>query len=152
MGADANIMDEEMISEFKKANLEFKLVDLPQQRVFDRAASLPNGQRASLICSKVATVDTELHVWHWTALILRMVRWLVTNQMVGEPLLGRPVLEELDLNTRIILAVAADKHSGIADVSSLLEEDRTPPTGRVARILEGVYHPEGGADSFPQIL
>lgn len=79
------------------------------------------------------------------ALHLRYVVFagLVTDQAVGEPLLGRPVLEFLELNTRDILAAAAEKHSGVVDIT---EYFNATPKGKVARILDGVYHSEGGAD------
>jgi len=146
IGADANIIGDAMLTDFKKAGVDFTVEDLPVKSVFDMAASLPNGKPASLICDKAVVIDTELHIRHGSALILRGVRWLVTNQSVGEPLLGRPLLEALGLNTREILSAAAEKHSGVVDVSALMEYDSKPPTGRVARILEGVYHATGGVD------
>lgn len=61
----------------------------------------------------VSNVDTELHILRGSALTLRVIRWLVPDQTVSEPSLGRPVLEFLGLNTRDILAAAAEKHSGV---------------------------------------
>lgn len=90
-------------------------------------------------------MNTELHIRHGTALTLRNVRWLVTDQTVGEPLLGRPVLEELGLNTRNTLAAAAEKYSGVVDMHGILY-NKQEPKGKVAHILEGVYQYEGGAD------
>lgn len=109
------------------------------------AASLPNGDAAPPICTKVLTIDTELHIRHGSALTLRRVRWLVTDQTVGELLLGRPVLKKLGLNTRDILAAAAEKHSGVVDLYDVLYS-KPEPKGKVSRILEGFYHSHGGAD------
>ena len=106
---------------------------------------LPDGQPATLTFKQVVTVDTELYIRHGTALTLRGMKWLVTDQTVGDPLLGRPVLEALGLNTRNILAAAAVKQSGEVDVPSLFDSTPTP-SGKVARILEGVFHANGGAD------
>ena len=71
----------------------------------------------------------------------------MTKQAVGEPLPGRPLLEALGLNTRDILASAAAKHAGIADVPELFNQHAERPTNsKIARILEGVYHAEGRID------
>lgn len=146
IGADANILGNSMVKKFKESGVEFSVETLPTKSVFEMAASLPNGEPASLMCDKAVVVDTELHIRHGSALVLRGVRWLVTNQSVGEPLLGRPLLEALGLNTQEILSAAAEKYSGAVDVSTLMDKDDKPPKGRVARILEGVYHAKGGVD------
>lgn len=143
--SDDNILDHAMMAEFKKSGVEHAVETLLRPRIFDMAANLPNGKRASLTCKKAVTVDTELHIRHGTALTLRGVRWLVTDQLVGDPILGRPVLEILGLNTRDILAAAAEKHCGIIDIAQILDA-KTEPQGKVARILEGVFHADGGAD------
>lgn len=127
----------------ERLGVEHKIEKLVRPRKFDMAASLPDGKPSFLLCNEVITIDVELHIRHGSALTLRGVRWLVTDQAVGEPLLGRPVLEFLGLNTRDILAAAAEKHSGAVDIPEYL---KATPEGKVARILDGVYHSEGGAD------
>lgn len=88
-----------------------------------------------------------VYIRHATALNLRGARWFVTDQSVGDLLLGHPVLEALELNTRKIHAVAAEKHAGVVDVKSLFHGDESENTnGKVVRILKGVYHADGGAD------
>ncbi len=63
------------------------------------------------------------------------------------PLLGRPLLEALGLNTRNILAAAAEKLSGAVDVSTLLGTNpEVYQDRRISRVLEGVYHADGGSD------
>lgn len=105
------------------------------------AANLPDGKPASLVCSKVIIVDTEFQIRHGTALPLRDVRWLVTAQAVGDPLLGRPILEALVLDTRNI----PEKYSGSVDIADPLSTKENP-TGLIARILDGVFHADGGAE------
>ena len=145
--SDDNILDQHMLLEFKKAGVEHSVEDLPRPRTFNMAAKLSDGKSAALTCKQIVTVDTELHIRHGSALTLRGVRWLVTDQTVGDPLMGRPLLEVLGLNTRDILAAAAEKHSGAVDVSTLFATaPEHSPSGKVARILEGVYHADGGAD------
>jgi len=111
-----------MLENFRKYDIEHSVEDLIKPRTFEMAASLPD-------------------------VTLRGVRWLVTEQAVGDPLLGRPVLEVLGLNTRNILAAAAEKYSGTVDVAALLDEtDAAAQVSKVSRILEGVFHADGGAD------
>lgn len=75
--------------------------------------------RVSILkCDRTAVIDVALHIRLGTALILGDVQWLITDQQVGEPLLGSPLLEALGLNTREILSAAANKHGGQVDVSS----------------------------------
>lgn len=99
------------------------------------------------VCSRAVTIDTDLLIRHGSALTERNMRWIVTNQIVDEPLLGRPLLEALGLNTREILAAAADKHHGQVDVSTLCQQYiDLQPDGRIARVLEGFFHADGGFD------
>ena len=65
---------------------------------------------------------------------------------MGEPLLGRPVLEALGLDCRKVLAAAADRHGGTIDVSKLVGNRIDFRRGRIGRVLEGIFHADGGAD------
>lgn len=65
---------------FKESGVEYSIETVPTKSVFKMAASLPNGEPDSLICDKAVVVDTELHIRHGSALLLRRVRWLVTKQ------------------------------------------------------------------------
>lgn len=112
--SDDNFLDTYMLIAMKRFGVQSKVEDLARPREFQMAASSPNGKPCIITCKKVATVDVELHIRHGSALILRGVRWLVTDRTLGEPLLGRPVLEFLGLNTREILAAAAEKYSGLS--------------------------------------
>lgn len=104
--------------------------------------NLPNGKPSSLVCEQAVTVDMELHILLGSALTQSGVCWQVTDQLVGDPLLGFPLLESFDLNTRDILAAAADSHLEVVDVVSIRST-----RGKVSWILEGVFHADGGADS-----
>lgn len=91
-GADANIIDMRTINEMSISGAVCNTTPLLRPRSFEMAASLENGKPATLTCTKTTTMDVELHIRHGTALILRGVQWLITDQAVGEPLLGRPLL------------------------------------------------------------
>lgn len=69
-----------------------------------------------------------------------------TDEVVLDPLLSRPLLEALGINTRDILAAAAEKHSRIVDVKTLLNpKDDLNSNGRVFRIIEGLFQVNNGA-------
>ena len=143
--ADANILDSRTLAKLKDAAVDHFVEYLPGPRSFDMAACTPDGKRAKLVCTRALIVDAELHIRHGTALLLRCVRRLVTDQAVGDPLLGRPILEALGLNARNMLAAAAEKHSGVVDMSTFFGTDpEVAQEGRISRVLEGVYHADGG--------
>lgn len=142
--SDENIIDRSMLESFQKTGEEHSVEVLNQPCNFEMAVNLPNGRTASLTRGKVVIVETEIHIRYGTALTLLWVRWLVTDQNVGEPLLGIPVLEALGLNTRDILPAVAEKFSSSVDITDLITEG-PEPIGKVPRILEGVIHAYGGA-------
>ena len=110
------------------------------------AATNKDGTAATIMCDKAVTIDTQLHIRHGSALVLRGLRWLVTSQCVGEPLLGRPLLEALGLDCHKVLASAADRHGGSVNVSTLVGNQADFGPGRIGRVLDGIFHADGGAD------
>lgn len=88
-------------------------------------------------------MDTELHVPRGSSLLLRNVVWLITDQQVETPLLGRPIQEALGLNMHRFLAAAADRFSGGFDAEKMLASLTQQEYGRVLRILETVFDSEG---------
>lgn len=70
----------------------------------------------------------------------------MTDQELSDPLLGRPVLEALGLSTREILAAAADRFCGSVDMERLVGTFAEEGDGRVSRVMEGVFHADGGQD------
>lgn len=89
-------------------------------------------------------MDTELHIRHGPSMILRNVAWLITNKQVETPLLCRPIKEAVGLNTRRLLAAAADRFAGGFDAEKKLASLTKQGDGRVSRIVEGVFHCEEG--------
>lgn len=85
----------------------------------------------------------ELHIRHGTSLMLQNVTSYITKQNDSEPLLGRPVLEALSLNTKSVLAAAADRYNVSLDLSDLCTNHEG---GCFARLNDGVYHSDRGAD------
>jgi len=146
IGAAASIMDSVMLRKLENANVDFKIEKLDPPRSFNMAANNPDGSETAISCDQAVTLDTQLHIRHGSALILRGLRWLVTSQAVGEPLLGRPVLEALGLDCHKVLAAAADRFGGTVDISTLVGNQATFSPGRIGRVLDGVFHADGGAD------
>lgn len=73
------------------------------------------------------------------------------KQQLAEPLLARPLVEQLSLSTREMLAAAADQFPGSVYVTMLLNALDEQRLGRAFGILDGVFHAEGGlADSGPE--
>lgn len=147
IGADANLMGQELLNRIKDAGGVVEMEDLLPPRTFCLAADAPDGSKTKLICTQAATMDVDIHIRHGTGLKLRNTRWLVSTQRVPEPLLGRPLLEFLGLNTMEILATAADRSAGVIDTKHLPESLNDIGEGRVSRVLEGVYYGDGDHDT-----
>lgn len=105
-----------------------------------------NGFATKISCNQAVTIDKQLHIHHGSAIILRGLIWLVIPQALGEPLLGRPVLEALGLDCHNVLTTAAERHGGNVDVSTLVGNQSDFRTGLIDRVLEGVLGSDGGAD------
>lgn len=95
------------------------------------------------MCAKAVSVDTGLHIRHGSALLIRSLEWLVTEQHVPEQLIGWPIQEALGSNTRELLAAAADRFAGSADVEKLLSATEDNTDGRLSGLREGVNHGDG---------
>lgn len=143
-GADNNIIDQRTLQSIREAGVDVEVVDLNRLREFEMAACDVKGNKTKLVFLKQDRLDTELHIRHGSSLLLRNLVWLVTERYVTTPLLGRPILEALGINTRELLAAAADRFSGSVDADQMLATLDERGDGRVSRLMEGVFHSEGG--------
>lgn len=130
-------MDTKLLERIIDSSGAVEVNQLKQPRHFSQAADAPDGTRLSLRCQQETLMDVDLHIRHGSSLKLRNTRWLVSNQRVPEPLLGRPMLEVLGLNTADILATAADRSAGVVDAQHLASFETHIGEGRVSRVLEG---------------
>lgn len=110
------------------------------------AARNQDGSERTISCDQAVTIDTQLHIRNGSSLILRGLRWIITSQAVGEPPIGRPVLEALGLDCHKVLAAAADRLCGTVDISALVGNQAENNSRRIGRVLDGVFHADGGAD------
>lgn len=91
-------------------------------------------------------MNVEINVRHGTTLMMRNLMWMITKQPMAEPLLGRPTLVVVGLNTKEILTASADRLHGDIDIGAALPE--TEEGGTISRVLyDGVYHSDKGIDS-----
>lgn len=144
IGADTSIMDSTTVQQLESHDVSFTSTTLNTPVKFNMAATSPDGDYLHIECHQLITLNVDLHVRHGTALKLRNVRWHVTHQTVSEPLLGRPVLEALGLNTTKLLCAAAERFNGPIDLSSVA--DIAPDGSQVARVKDSVFHHDGGDD------
>lgn len=139
IGSDDNLMDAALLAHIKAAGAGPYFFHLPKPLIFTMDAHTPDGSSSEIVCTHTITIDTVLRVHHGISLNLRSFRWIVTEQTVGEHLLGRPLLEELGLHARDILSAAADRYAGAVNVSALLNADAEHGEDRISRVLEGVF-------------
>lgn len=59
-----------------------------------------DGNNTVIVCKQSATVNVKLTVCNWFSLMLRNRKWVITRQDMAEPLLARPTLQVLGLNTQ----------------------------------------------------
>lgn len=145
-GADRNIHDKDTLRGIEAAGVDVAVQSLNQPLVFDMAAVNADGGRAKLICTKTVSIDTEIHIRHGCMLRLRNLKWIVTEQRVCDQLIGRPVLKALGTNTWDLLAAAEDQFCGSVDADRVMGSFAESGDGRMSRVMEGVFHADGGDD------
>lgn len=59
---------------------------------------------------------------------------------------SRPLLEALGFDCHRVMRAAADRFGGSVDVSTLVGNQADLASGRIGRIIDGVFHADGGAD------
>lgn len=144
--ADGNVMDTLTRKELEVTGTDITVQKLNRPPVFEMAAALANGECAFLNSKITVSVYIEQKIRHGAVLVSRNVIWLVTEQSVAERLLGRLLLEALGLNTRELLAAAADRFARSIYSERLVGTFANKGDGRVSRIMEGVLYPHGGED------
>lgn len=70
-GSDAPIMDEDTLQKMEAAEVSMKVASLPNVRSFDMAVASVDDMRPRINCDRVATIDTEIHIKHGSALVVR---------------------------------------------------------------------------------
>lgn len=102
-----------------------------------------------LNCNRELLVNNNLHVRRGTAVILRELRWFLSEQRIKEPILGHPILEDMGMDCRRTLEAAAERDHEVFDATCIR---RPRELGmRVGMITEGVYHLDHGLEVDPPV-
>lgn len=145
IGSDINLMGPDLLTDLLEKGAKVSVREYSTPRNFNLAILKgQNGEDIYVQCDKEVTLNVELFVRHGCYLELRNMTWYVATTDVGEPLLGRPVLEALGINTKELLVAAIDRMGHSIDIGSLVPiEDY--PEGSVARLMhQGIFHSNGG--------
>ena len=120
-GADANLLPKDVAAAVLNRKGEIKIKRLNKPRWFSMAVTSDNnGREVAVSCKREAEIsEVTLDCRHGTSLTLRNTKWLIPEQDCSEPLLGRPVLSALGLNTGRLLRAAANKFAGTVDLSQI---------------------------------
>lgn len=118
--AGGNIIDTHTLEKISNAGILLNINILNPPCLSYMAGDNKHGGKAQLVCTKSACIDTELQTRHRSSSLIRNLSWLVTGQKVVQPLVGRPVQVALGLNTRKLLAAAADRFAGSVDAERVL--------------------------------
>lgn len=143
-GAGGNIMDRVTLENLKDAGKPLCIEQLNHPRLLDMMACTEHRESARLVCKAAVTLHTKGHIRHGSALVLRKFHWLIPDQKLAEPLLVRPILEALGLNTRNIIVANADILSGSVGSALLLDPIEEEPDGIVERVIEALFHADCG--------
>lgn len=106
----------------------------------------------NILRDQSVTIYTQLHICHGSALILHVLRCLLSSMYVGEPFLSRNVLEALGLEYKKVLRAAGDHQEVSADVSALVENQPNFGTGYIVLVIDGVFHAECGANDVDLMI
>lgn len=89
----------------------------------------------------------QLFIRHGSSLWFRNNVWYVATQGVLEPLLRRPALKGIGIDTIDALEAARIVNRGEVDVGRLIEWPNDMPHGRLARGMtdQGLFHHSGSA-------
>lgn len=138
-------MDSRTLRPIDGTEADIKVEKLNRLRVFERAAAPPDGRRATSTC-KIRQSQHVAKIRHGFALVLRIIIWLITEQPLSDTLPGCPLLEALELNTRELLAVTAERLAGSFNSGRLVgafAEKRDARVSRVARVMESMFYEDG---------
>lgn len=114
-GADGNVTDGRTLHAIEGTGADVEVERLNSPLVFEIVAATSDGRRTTLMCTKTTCINTKLKTRHGSALVLRNLRWLITEQPLSDSLLGCPLLEALEQRTGAVLAAAADRFAGSID-------------------------------------
>lgn len=91
-----------------------------------------------------AVMDVQLQVRHGSALPMKLITWLVTDQEVGDPVRRRPLFQVLGLEMKDFLLAATERFRSVVTEGKFhMAQAFNPTKWKVAGIIEGVYQADG---------
>lgn len=148
IGANDNIICAKSILAFRATEAFFEPSLLLQHQTFSMYTVFDGGKHATIMCSNYASIYVELSVRHSTSLIFHGVWWLITDQRVGELLLGRLLSVRVGLHSCNILTAKATQYEEIVGIPNSFPDLIEKLARRhVACSIESLYHDDEGADA-----
>lgn len=119
MGSAITQMDERPLTKLERTGAEFQVRKLNPPCRLNMEADNLDGTENVTTPDRAGIFDTQLDICYGSALFLRVLRWLLASQLVGEPSLGCPLLDALGLDFQKVLSADVDRHGGTVDVLTI---------------------------------
>lgn len=139
---DANLISPKLLTALLKAFAKLKITNFKYPLIYSQVSSFA----PKAICKKMVTADVELRIRHGASLTRRKVNWAFSDWDIEHTLIGRPLLETLDIQTKYLILSACDRFNGTVDVSELMPEVSNETKSFVAQLMRdtGIFHSESG--------
>lgn len=117
-GSDVTVMPPWLLSDLLKADPSLPVSSLDWSMQLGNA----NKEAPPLSCKRVVTVDCELRIRHGDRLLLRGMKWLVSDEDMAHAYIGHHFLSALGLDNRVLMAAARDWLGSVVEVPEMLQE------------------------------
>lgn len=144
-GADANMIPPAVFQLIKASGAVIPITHLKPAHRFATV-----DENTKITCDKKISADVHLRIRHGTKLIIRNVEWYISDCHTEQVILGRPLLEAIGCNNRVLLSAACDQNDGVINAPDQLKKyaAEVPTKGSIAAIMSsGVYHSAGGDEN-----
>lgn len=141
-GVNGNLIPHDLLTKPEQKYAVMTVKNLPKPRRFGHATAFSiNGDDIYIEWDKDMKINIELLIRHGCLLVLGNTTWFVPTCTVSEQLLGRPTLEDLGLNTKLLREAARGKSETTVDMNTLSTSNFEQ--GTIARVInEGMFHDE----------
>lgn len=143
---DASLYDVTFVQRLEKSGVSLAEEELHKPRTYLTTVSDSNRDRLRVVLKRAITVEILLHIRYADSLRQRGVRWLVTEQKVGEAFLGRPLLESLGFACTELVEEASIRYNRDLDAASILAVAADKPLGRIVRIVSKLFYEDEGVE------
>lgn len=149
-GSDDNLMPQSVFCALAKAKKDLGIEVLKKPIEFNLAIiASKTGEKVVATCRKAVVATVNLRIRHGNGLIMRDIRWAVSDEDGDCVLIGRPVLESMGVNVRSMLEAVAAENNGIVSIPDLMKEKESRSEGSrtLASVLrDGIFHKDGGEE------